>query len=237
MRDLSERKHAEQELRRLHARLETVRTEESRRMARRVHDDVGQSLTALQIELASLRREAGVAGEDLQARVDAASRLVGETIETVRGIAQELHPRILDDLGLAAALRADARRIEERANLVCGVEVSPQDFTLDRTRSEALYRVYREAVTNVLRHARATSVRVRLRQTADQVELVVADDGCGMPPRDEARPQSLGLSSMRESMRALGGECGVTSTPGRGTIVTARIPDADGSAADLPHRE
>jgi signal transduction histidine kinase len=192
------------------------------------------------MDLAHLRRETGRDEVKRRAQLEEASRILGETLETVRGISQDLHPRILDDLGLVAAVKAHARRLCGRAGMGCQVKVDTDDAPLDPREALALYRVYCEAMTNVARHASAQNVNVSLHERKGWVELTVEDDGRGLPPRNGSKRHSLGVLYMQEAMRALGGSCEVTSPPGRGTIVTVRVPAAARSRTeppDAPHEE
>jgi PAS domain S-box-containing protein len=225
--ELSLRESREQ-LRALAARLQTVREEEKRRIARDLHDELGQYLTALRIELRTL--EAAISAHDpenalsLLDRVVAASHLVDETTATVRRIAVELRPGVLDRLGLVPTLRDEARRFRERTGIACAVDLPVTPPPLPPEHATALYRICQEALTNVCRHAAASHVEIRLRLGPGQVELEVSDDGRGFDAAAVAGARSVGLVGMAERARSLGGEVSFRRRPEGGTVVTAVVP-------------
>ncbi len=231
----AERDRAEAELRRsedalraLTERLETVREEEGKRIARELHDEVGQALTGLKIDLAALKRalpEASwaAAGE----RVTSMGRLADATIETVRRISAELRPPLLDQLGLVAAVEAHLERFAGRTGLRARFQGTLGEGALDRQRASVLFRILQEALTNVIRHAGAAGVDVRIGEEGEAVVLTVTDDGRGFVERPGP---SLGILGMRERARAAGGTVTVVGAPGRGTTVTARLPRSAGAA-------
>jgi PAS domain S-box-containing protein len=234
--DVTERHRAEDRLRealesarRLAAGLERAREAERTRIARELHDELGQSLTGLKMDLAWMRPRLA---EDpaLGARLAAMLELTDATVAVVRRIAGELRPGVLDDLGLAAAMRWQARQFAQRAGVRVVVDAT-DGLALDPERATALFRIFQEALTNVARHAAATAVRVRVAQEGGAVVLEVADDGRGITP-DEARGSdgSLGLIGMRERAEAWGGGVAFAGEPGRGTTVTVRIPVDAGAA-------
>jgi hypothetical protein len=231
--EITESKLAEQELlrsraalRALAARLEAVREEEGVRISRELHDQVGQAMTALRMDLTQLEREAGAGPLDRE-RLRAMRELIDATLASARRIAAELRPAILDDLGLAAAVEQVAADFERRASIACAAHVPDGGADMDRRAALALYRILQEALTNVARHAGATRVDITLSVEDGTVALVVTDDGRGFEPEaagaDATRP-SLGLLGMRERALALGGELRVDARPGQGTAVSARVP-------------
>jgi signal transduction histidine kinase len=211
-------------LRALSERFDGVREEEGTRIARELHDEVGQSLTGLKLDLAALKRSLpeparAAAGE----RLAGMASLADATIERVRTISAELRPQLLDQLGLVPAVEAYLERFAERSGVRTRLEASVDDAGIDRRRSTALFRILQEALTNVARHADARSVSVRLAPDGADVVLTVQDDGKGLA---EPPGLSLGFLGMQERARAAGGRVSVEGTPGRGTTVTARIPKA-----------
>jgi PAS domain S-box-containing protein len=234
-RDISERKAAEEALHRseerlraLAARLESIREEESARVARDLHDDLGQALTAQEMDLRWLEEHfeaepatplQGQVVDRLVAAREASRRMLA----SVQRIAAGAWPAALEKLGLAAALRQEVRRFGERTRLpvTLRIEAEPPPGSPPST---ALFRICQEALTNVARHAAATRVEVALRAEGDALVLEVVDDGCGLPARrDDGRP-SLGILSMKERALTLGGEVRVEAGPAGGTVVTARLP-------------
>jgi len=247
-RDLSAQKQAErreresrQQLRALAARLQTVREEEKTRIARDLHDDLGQLLTGLKLELRGVERQIGdtalppwAAG--LLDRVVAASELTDQTVAAVQRIAADLRPVSLDRLGLGAALGLEARRFQERTGIPCATSL-PEDLpTTPPEVATALYRIAQEALTNVARHAGARHVDLTLASGPEGLSLRVRDDGRGLGPQDRGA-RALGLLGMRERAVSLGGEVRFEELAGGGTCVTALVPlaaPAGGAAGGAP---
>jgi len=205
-------------LRQLSRKDASVREEEGRHIARRIHDELGQNLTALKMELAHLRRFT----ED-PARVGAMMTLVDDTVARVREIAAELRPPVLDDLGLTGAIEWVMTEFQRRSGLRCELELA-EDVELDERRSITLYRILQEALANVLRHADARHVTVLLERGAEGCVLEVRDDGKGMPPDALQAGGGLGIVGMRERAESWGGELTVESRGGRGTVVRVWLP-------------
>ncbi|MCC6464665.1 MAG: HAMP domain-containing protein [Planctomycetes bacterium] len=220
---------ARDELRALSQRLQLTREEEAGRIARELHDEIGQALTALKLDLATLKRrcgeDAGAACAEalLQGVAELSARIDG-VVDSVRRLSSELRPAVLDRLGLTEALQWQAREIESRTELSVLVDVKLGDAPLPWLISVALFRIAQEALTNVVRHAHAKSALVELRDHGDEVELAVRDDGAGMPAITGA--QSLGLLGMKERATLVGGTFRVQSRPGGGTCVMVRLPRA-----------
>jgi PAS domain S-box-containing protein len=232
--DVSKDVEAEQELRAsnerlraLAARLDAVREEEQRLIAREIHDQFGQALTALKLDIGWLKSHAS--GPDAAAvdeRARAAEALVDQTIETARRLSATLRPAILDDIGLAAAIAWQARDFQQRTGVVCDLDLPDAGPTLAPAIALGLFRIAQEALTNIARHAQATHVHIGLRVGADSVVLTVADDGRGVTAEELERPTSLGIIGIRERALAVGGEVDFTGLAGRGTTVTVRVPTA-----------
>jgi signal transduction histidine kinase len=210
------------------ARLQRIREEEKARIARDLHDDLGQLLTAVQMELRwveeRLARHPEVAlANALTDHVVEASRLTDDTVRSVQRIAADLRPGALDRLGLGAALRQEGRRFHERAGVPCEVVAEGELPELDDGAATALYRVAQEALTNVARHALASRVTVTLGVRAGELVLRIEDDGRGLAGVDVG-PHTLGLLGIRERAAMLGGA--VTFAPGApsGTVVELRVP-------------
>ena len=230
--DITARKRAEAELARsreqlraLTARLLRVREEERARISREIHDELGQALTALRMNQALVIRGLRAAGGGAAAdQLESMQVVVDGVLASVRRIATELRPDVLDALGLAAALEWQATEFASRTGIACQVSVPQPSIELDAERSTALFRIFQEALTNVARHSGARRVTAGLRQEGGMLELSVADNGRGFTEHDERASPSLGLLGMRERAAMLGGETTVTSAPGRGTVVTVRLP-------------
>lgn len=236
-RDITERKRAEQELRRLlyqlralAGRLETVREDERTRVAREIHDVMGQALTAIKIDLLSLLHAAPADQTPDAQRGRAIVRLLDDTIQSVRRIATELRPGILDSLGLVPALEWAAEEFQARTGTRVRVSVPEGDIAVEPDRATALFRIFQETLTNVARHASATRVDVRLTRENGNLILEVRDDGCGVSEDEVWAGSSLGLIGMRERALLLGGELTIRGTPGAGTTVRVRIPETEGAS-------
>ena len=217
----SRRQRAEREARALGGRLMTAYEDEGRRIARELHDDVTQRLASLTIEIAALRQL-----KDDDAREGAESSIGGALSRLgrdVHALAYRLHPSVIDDLGLEAALRVECDRLARRSGIEVELEAGSVG-ELHREGALSLLRVAQEALRNVERHARATHVRVALKTLADGVELQVSDDGCGFDPAADRAHASLGLASMRERMTLLRGRLDIRSRVGAGTQVVAALP-------------
>lgn len=213
----------------LSAHLESVREEERARMAREVHDGLGQQLTALKIDLDLLpRRIAAFAGGDaaeaLRQKLSTMSDLALAMIHSVRRMAAELRPSMLDDLGLTAAIGWQVREFESRSNVRCTFACEPRAVALHPACATVLFRIAQQALTNVEQHAHATEATITLRTQGGELVLEVRDDGRGITDSELRSPESLGLLGMRERARLLSGTVDVTGVPGHGTTVRVRIP-------------
>jgi signal transduction histidine kinase len=231
--DLTERKDAEAELRRsfdqlraLTARMQDAREEERKWVAREIHDELGQGLTAIKIDLISLAHE--FPSETPHAkRIESIANEVDQTIKSVRRISTELRPGILDDLGLIAAVEWAAEEFETRTGTRCRLDLLENDRTIDSDRATAVFRILQETLTNVARHANATHVDVRLLKEAGSVILEVRDNGRGATEEQLSASASLGIRGMRERALLLDGELTIQGLPDEGTTVRVRIPLAE----------
>lgn len=222
----AELKRSQQELRNLTAHLQSVREEERRSLARDIHDDLGQALTALKMDLSLLSKKFPKHQKSLLDRTQAISKLMDTSIETVKRISTELRPGVLDDLGLTAAIEWQAEEFEHRTGITCKVTSDPRDIILDRDRSTAIFRIFQESLTNVARHAQATRVTASLKEKAGTLELKVRDNGRGITKEQISDPKSFGIMGMRERVYAWEGQVTVKGAPGQGTTVAVRIPIA-----------
>jgi PAS domain S-box-containing protein len=229
--EIAERAHAEEQLRAsleqlraLAGRLQSVREEERKSIAREIHDELGQACTAIKMDLALISRKATKRQTRLVKKVESTTELVDGMIATLRRIASELRPRTLDDLGLAAALEGQAQEFETRTGIRCRVALPQEALVLDPERSTAVFRIFQESLTNVARHARATRVEARLEREVNQIIFQVRDNGAGFDREEAKSRKSLGLVGMHERALLLNGELKVESAPGTGTTLTLRIP-------------
>ena len=219
--------HAHDQLRALAARVQSAREEERTQISREIHDELGQALTAIKIDVAALIRELpGETGPQIQRR-QSILKLLDEAIQSVRRIATELRPGILDDLGLVAAVEWAAEDFQARTGTNCEVSLPGVDIALDPERATALFRILQETLTNVARHANATRVDVRLAQQNENLILEIRDNGQGIGEEHLSESRSLGILGMRERALLLGGELTISGTPGKGTTVRVQIPLPD----------
>lgn len=235
-RDVTDRKRAEdrqrrsrEQLRALTSRLQTLREEERARISREIHDQLGQFLTALKLDLHSIKRAVGgptraARADSLERKVDSAIDLANQTITSVQKIAAELRPVVLDRLGLAAAIEGEAQAFQARTGIPCECVLPMNPVEVLPDHATAAFRILQESLTNVARHAKASHVEVRLEAEGGELLLEVVDDGTGIRESDLANPRSLGLLGMQERAAILGGTVTFAGNPGKGTTVTIRLP-------------
>jgi len=227
-----ELQHSREELRLLARRTEDEVERERQRISRTVHDELGQAITALKIDASWLEKRLGMKNPAVTERFAAIGRMLDHTSKTVRRIATELRPSVLDDLGLDAAVEWQVNEFCRRTGIAGDISLRIERNGLEPAVTTALFRILQEALTNVARHAAATRVAVRLTETADRAVLEVRDDGRGLPASRQAAEPSLGLLGMRERAQALGGQVVVQGVEPHGTLVRAEIPlDGNGDAA------
>jgi signal transduction histidine kinase len=223
-----QRKQLDDRLRALTGHIEAAREEERTAMAREIHDELGQSLTAMKMDVAWLGRhvQAGPGTREgaVEARISGMSTLIDGVVQQVRRISAELRPGVLDDLGLAAAIEWQTRDFSERSGVACTAQSNVSDMRFDRNLSTAVFRILQEALTNVARHAQAAHVDVSLVEEAGRLRLEVLDDGLGIQGDVLARSTSLGLLGMHERAHRLGGTLSVSSRPGKGTSIVVNMP-------------
>jgi signal transduction histidine kinase len=212
------------ELQALIERFQSVREEERSRMAREIHDELGGALTGLKMDVAQIRRAVPQEADRALGRLEELSGALDHTVQTVRRIAGDLRPAVLDDFGLVAALEWQLDEFGRRSGLMCRFRTEVSAVELGREAATAVFRIFQEALTNISRHAEATQVDVHLEQGDGFLVLRVRDDGRGIAPEQAAAPHSLGLVGMRERARYLAGDIAITGAPGQGTTVLIKIP-------------
>jgi signal transduction histidine kinase len=218
-------RESQAQLQELAAFLQTAREDERARIARELHDELGQALTVLRIDLTWLAEKCGRCARfnaDVDERLTAARGLVDRTVDALRRISADLRPPMLDDLGLAAAIGHHVAEFSKRTGIPCSTALNREEFELDSRPATAIFRLVQEALTNVARHADAKSVQVSVEETDGRVRLVVADDGRGFTA--VGAQGHFGLLGMRERVKALGGWLEIDSTPGAGTRIEAWLP-------------
>ena len=220
-------------LRNLSARLQTLLEEERARISREIHDELGQALTALKLDLSLTRRSLASGGHAGQsAKVQELERTVNRIIKTVRKIATELRPGILDELGVGAAIEWLGKDFRNRTGIRCSVAVKGAEKISDAVLSTAIFRIVQEALTNVMRHAAASEVKVGLKKMDGTLILEVRDNGIGINERRIFDSKSLGIIGIRERVHLLGGEAVISGKPGEGTLVGVTIPLGKGAISN-----
>ena len=230
--DITERKRGEEllvlqkeQLRALAERLQWVREEDRKSVARDLHDQIGQILTSIKMDMTWMARHLPESEDKVLARLAESIQSINDGVKVVRTICSGLRPGVLDDLGLAAAIEWQAADFSSRNDVQCQVTVPPVDLHLDGDRATATFRIFQECLTNVLRHAQAKSVRVDMRQEEEFILLVVEDDGIGFSESEFSNTLgSLGLLGMKERAQFCGGNVLISSSPEMGPKVTVRVP-------------
>ena len=218
-----------EQLRALSASSQSAREEEGTRIAREIHDELGCSLTSLKWDLEVLDKILSTTDNQsqltaLRETIGAMMKVTDNTINAVRRIASELRPSILDDLGLLEAVEWQAQNFQGRTGIVCDCECSLEEVHLNQDQSTVVFRIFQEALTNVLRHAQATKVKVVMENMADEFMLTIKDNGRGITEDEKTGQLSLGILGMQERAHLAGGHVDVVGAPGCGTLVAVRIP-------------
>ena len=240
--DITERKRNEDELRKQRQQLvesetrlrdlaeflQTVREEERARIARELHDEMGQALTALRIDLGWLRSKCQPLGTPTVERVGAALGVVEHSIVSLRRISEDLRPAMLDSLGLAAAVEHHVTKFSERSGIACRLSMNREEFELDDRLATTVFRIVQETLTNVARHAGASEVSVRIDEVEDGIRLTIEDNGRGIA--DAKDKKTFGLLGMRERVAMLGGRLEIHSRPGKGTRIAGWLPHQKATA-------
>ncbi len=235
--DMTERKQAEEQLEKSREQLRHFSTylqsrleEERTHIAREIHDEFGQTLTVLKMELSWLKKQFSGNRHALREKIQSMSKLIDNAIQMVRKIATDLRPGVLDDLGLTAAIEWQAQEFEKRTGIPCRLNIVPEDLTVDPDRSTALFRILQEALTNVARHAKADQVDIRLIKETSSLVLQVKDNGIGITEGQANHSKSLGLLGIRERVRLWEGKVTIRGVKGEGTEVYVQLPAERGTS-------
>ena len=230
-RDITERKRAEEalreskeQLRNLAAHLQSIKEDERAVMAREIHDELGQALTAIKMDLSWLEKKIPEEQSLLFKKTRSMTELVDSTIHTVQRISSELRPGLLDDVGLLAAIEWQAEEFQKRTGIACELSVLSEEITLSQERSTAIFRIFQETLTNITRHAQATKVTVSLIKKGARLELKVKDNGKGITEEKISDPKSLGLLGIQERVYFLEGNITIRGIRKKGTTVTVTMP-------------
>jgi PAS domain S-box-containing protein len=219
-----ELEQSRKQLRELSNHLQTAREAERSKISREIHDELGASLTALKMDLSWHGETFSKLDTKLAEKLNSMIAKVDDCIGTVRKIATDLRPSILDNLGLWAAIEWQAQDLQKRMNIPCEVKMSVQDLDMKQDEATAIFRIFQETLTNVARHSRATRVSIQVDATEQEVRMQIADNGKGMSESELLNTQSLGLLGMYERARTFGGEFAIRSEPGQGTVVSVHMP-------------
>jgi len=229
--NIHERKMAEEEIRKSHEELrqlssylETIREEERTNIAREIHDELGQQLTGLKMDISWLNKKIPKENKVVQEKISGMLSLIDSTVKTVRRISTELRPGILDDLGLIDALQWQSHEFEKRTGILCSFSTSFTDSPFEKNLSTGIFRVFQETLTNVARHAHASEIMTIFEKHDDSIILQVHDNGLGFNETEIKSKKTLGLIGMKERAKMFGGNLSVQSAVGKGTKITLRVP-------------
>jgi PAS domain S-box-containing protein len=228
IRDITERVRAREELAAFAAEASGVREQEKTRIARELHDELAQSLTALKMDTIWVRDHLRDDPEGSAAKLSQMLAMLDASVAATRRIAADLRPLLLDDLGLAPAIEWLVQNFTQRTGVRCELDLD-EELELQEPYATAVFRIVQESLANVGKHAQARHVAVRVAREGQEMVLAVQDDGVGFRTADPRKPQSLGLVGLRERAHLLQGRVQVASTPGQGTRVEARIPVREGA--------
>ncbi len=235
IKDITERKKYEKEikesakqLRNLASHLQSVREEERMMIAREIHDELGQVLTVLKIQISLLSNKLRDDQSNLKEKVKTAMAFIDQTVESVQRITSKLRPGILDDLGLVPAIEWQAKDFEERTGVICELSMPTSSVKLDQEKATAIFRIFQETLTNVARHANATKIQIRFQVKDNKYVLRITDNGKGITEKEISDYNSLGLLGMKERALLLNGEFIITGVPAKGTTVYVNIPIESG---------
>lgn len=231
IRDITERKNAEtslkessEQLRKLNRHLQKIREEERSNIAREIHDELGQQLTGLKMDIAWLMKKTVQEDTAIKTKFNETLLLLDDTVRSIRRICTELRPSIIDDLGLNAALEWQVAEFGERLDIKISYENNFNDKNIQPDVSIALFRILQESLTNIAKHAAAKKVIITIEQVNNMVHLSVTDDGMGFDSSIKQRDLTFGLLGIKERTSTMQGECNILSKPGGGTTIEVKIP-------------
>ncbi len=231
MRNITKRKQAEEELREsrqqlrnFSAYLQSTREQERTSISREIYDELGQLLTVLKMDIRWLDKRLPKYQGPLLNKTKSMAQLIDMGVESVQRICSELRPSLLDDLGISAAIGWQIQEFTDRTGIKHRITITPEDIALAPDLSTAIFRIFQEALTNIVRHADATMVNVSLTQKNYDLTLTVADHGKGITPKQISDSKSFGLLEMRERARYYNGDVKITGVRGKGSTVTVSIP-------------
>jgi len=219
-----ELKQSTEQLRDLSEHLQLVREVERKQLARDVHDELGQNLAALKMDMSWLEKRLSDDQNPMKDKMESMSKLLDTTVQAVKRISSDLRPPILDDFGLSAAVEWLAGDFEERTGIICEIEKDIDEPVIEEAIATPVFRIFQEALSNVYRHSGATRVQTLLNISANKLQLVVKDNGRGITNEEISDPRSFGLIGIRERVFLLEGDAEIKGTPGKGTTMKVNIP-------------
>ena len=218
------RETIQKDLHELTKHLQTVLENERTRIARELHDELGQSMTALRFDLKWLHEKISTKEEHVHDRLKAMNDLLSQTVDSIRRISEDLRPGMLDNLGLAAAIESHVAKFTEQTGIICDLSMNQADFDVGAQLATALFRIVQESLTNVARHSGANHVIIRLHEQGDNILLIVQDNGHGLPSAPDGRRKTFGLLGMRERISMLGGTLDIFNEKDAGVRIEACVP-------------
>lgn len=204
--------------------MDAITEEERIRIAREIHDELGHLLTALKHDIESLTNQSDLSMEAVKSELEIMIGMIDSLIDSVRKIATELRPGILDHLGLFPAIEWKIRQFRLRTKICCTFTLGKMEVTFDKNETTIIYRIFQEILTNIIRHSKATHVRVLLNKKDNYFVLKVIDNGVGFQPDSSTQTNSLGLMGMEERALSIGGELHINTAPGKGTTIKFLLP-------------
>jgi len=204
--------------------LQNIREEERTLIAREIHDELGQMLTFLKIQISLIGKKLNDDQQILKNKIDSALKLIDDSIDSIQKIAEKLRPNVLDELGIGSAIDWQAKDFSERTTIECICDLPKEEPLLDKDKSTAVFRIFQEALTNVARHANGNKVAISLKEFKDNLILEIKDNGKGITTNQINDPRSLGILGMKERAMLFGGSVSIKSSMNSGTTVRVELP-------------
>ena len=224
-------RRSKDELRELAAAANQLREQEKRAIARELHDELAQALTGLKMDVAWIKEKLPAPPAAIVDKLKSMEALLDSTVAATRRISSDLRPMMLDDLGLVPAVEWLVQNFNERTGIRCDFTITDPDLELHDPHATTVFRALQESLTNIVKHARASNIEIRLERTGNELAVSVRDNGIGFSPLDPRKPNSYGLIGLRERVYLLGGNVQIDSSPGNGTCVEIRLPLPESTAA------
>ena len=225
-------KQSQDQLRELSSHIQDAREQERLHIARDIHDDMGGTLTAIKIDTAWLIERLDTRNPELLAKARGIESLVDRCMKSANNILRSLRPSVLDSFGLIAAIEMETEEFEKRTGISCPINQVDEGTEISPDASIALFRIFQETLTNIMKHAKASEVTVDIANLKDGIDLVISDNGCGLKEVDRQKPRSFGLRGIQERVAHFNGKVLISSKPGKGTTVQVHIPHSSASSSN-----